>query len=115
MSSFLRKTAMALLLVALIHLGAGFLANGTTDEYYLRFTTGKQRSMMLGGSRAAQGLHPSVFNNVDAPSLFAGPMYNFAFTMGHSPYGATYREAIARKLDPDTRNGLFILQVDPWL
>ena len=115
MSSFLRKTAIALLIAGLFHLAAGFLADGTTDEYYLRFTTGKQRSMILGGSRAAQGLHPSVFNDASPGTGFEGPVYGFAFTMAHSPYGATYLHAIEEKLDPSARNGLFILQVDPWL
>lgn len=115
MSSFLRKTAVALLIALLFHLAAGFMADGTTDEYYLRFTTGKQRSMILGGSRAAQGLHPSVFNGIDAPSEFEGPIYNFSFTIAHSPYGPTYQHAIKEKLDATAKNGLFILQVDPWL
>lgn len=115
MGSFLRKTAIALLIALLFHAAAGFLADGTTDEYYLRFTTGKQRSMILGGSRAAQGLHPSVFNEGDFAGSFEGPMYGFAFTIAHSPYGPTYLHAIEEKLDARARNGLFILQVDPWL
>jgi hypothetical protein len=115
MISFLRKTAIALLIAGLLHLAAGFLADGTTDEYYLRFTTPKQRSMILGGSRAAQGLHPSVFNDPAFAGTFDGPMYGFAFTMAHSPYGATYLHAIEEKLDPSAHNGLFIVQVDPWL
>jgi hypothetical protein len=115
MGTYLRKTAIALLIAALFHVAAGFFADGTTDEYYLRFTTGKQRSMILGGSRAAQGLHPSVFNVAPGGTGFEGPMYGFAFTMAHSPYGATYLHAIEEKLDTTARNGLFILQVDPWL
>lgn len=115
MGTFLRKIAVALLIAAFLHLAAGFLADGTTDEYYLRFTTGKQRSMILGGSRAAQGLDPSVFNDRMYAGTFDGPMYGFAFTMAHSPYGATYLHAIEEKLDTSSHNGLFILQVDPWL
>ncbi len=115
MGPFLRKTAIALLIVALFHVAAGFLADGSTDEYYLRFTTEKQRSMILGGSRAAQGLHPSVFNHLSEACTYDRHVYNFAFTIAHSPYGETYLAAIKEKLDPTTKNGLFILQVDPWL
>ena len=115
MRTFLRKTAIALLIAALFHVAAGFLADGTTDGSYLRFTTSKQRSMILGGSRAAQGLHPSVFNDRAYAGSFDGPLYDFAFTLAHSPYGATYLHAINEKLDTSARNGLFILQVDPWL
>lgn len=115
MRGFLSKTLIALAIALGLHAAAGFLANGTTDEYYLRFTTERQRSMILGGSRAAQGLHPDILNARAGADRFEGPLYGFAFTIAHSPYGPAYLHAIEEKLDPRTRNGLFILQVDPWL
>lgn len=115
MHRFLRKLIVALLIVALFHAAAGYLADGSTDEFYLRFTVGPQRSLILGGSRAAQGLHPDVFNTAGGMEGFEGPLYDFSFTMAHSPYGRTYLEAVEHLVDPATRQGLFILQVDPWL
>jgi hypothetical protein len=41
-------------------------------------------------------------------------MYNFAFTLSSSPFGKVYYDAIEQKLDPDTRDGIFIVTVDPW-
>ena len=115
MRAFLFKAVLALLVLAAMHIAAAFQADGNLDEFYLRFTTPRQKSLVLGGSRAAQGIHPSVFNGGDAGALFEGPLYDFAFTIAHSPYGPTYLRAIAAKLDTTSRNGLFILQVDPWL
>ena len=115
MRGFLFKIGIALLIAAAFHLAAGFMADGTTDEYYGRFTTDQQRSMIIGGSRAAQGLHPSVFNERVEQVRYEGPLYGFAFTIAHSPYGPTYLHAIEAKLDTTARHGLFIVQVDPWL
>ena len=40
-------------------------------------------------------------------------MYNYAFTWGHSPYGPKYLESIRKKLDPTTKDGVFIVTVEP--
>ena len=84
-------------------------ADGQTDAFYLRFTTPKQKNLIIGTSRAAQGLLPQVFEeklNCD--------MFNYAFTVSHSPYGPIYMESIKKKLDQNVRNGIFIVAVDPW-
>lgn len=85
-------------------------ANGSTDAYYLRFTTPPQSSMILGTSRAAQGLVPSVLNK----ELGRKDMFNYAFTVSTSPYGPTYYHSIEKKLIPSTKEGVFVLNVDPW-
>ena len=43
------------------------------------------------------------------------PIFNYAFTFGEIAYGDYYLESIKRKLEPNTNNGLFILEVNPWL
>lgn len=102
-----------LFLVFLICAGSlWFLANGRVDPYYLRFTTPVQKSMILGTSRSAQGLQPSVFNG-EGPLSFEGPMYNFSFTGTHSPWGEAYLRVIRMKLDASAKNGIFILEVNP--
>jgi len=85
-------------------------ANGKTDPFYLRFTSPKQHSLILGTSRAAQGIQPSVLDSILPGSGF----YNYSFTIGHSPYGPAYLNSIKKKLDHQTKNGIFILSVDPW-
>lgn len=101
--------AISLLLTLGSYLAA--FANGKTDPFYLRFTTRPQKSMILGTSRAAQGIRPSVFNS--AGLEFEGPLYNFSFTMSTSPMGPVYLESIQKKLDIEARNGIFILEVNP--
>jgi len=84
-------------------------ANPTyVDAYYSRFTTSKQTSLILGTSRAAQGIKPYVFAEAD----YYKEIYNFSFTMGTSPYGEVYFNAIKEKLKKSD-DGLFILEVNP--
>jgi hypothetical protein len=86
-----------------------YKADGGYDPYYLRFTSGKQSSLILGSSRAAHGLQPSVLNTV----LGRTDVYNYAFSLTHSPYGPTYLNSIRNKLKEGTK-GIFIITVDPW-
>ncbi len=84
-------------------------ADGYTDEFYIRFTTPQKSSMILGTSRAAQGVPCQEFKK-----RFGKDMFNFAFTVYHSSYSPTYLESVRKKLDPQSKDGLFILTVDPW-
>jgi hypothetical protein len=89
------------------------LFNGHTDDHYERISSPRQAALILGTSRAAQGLVPE---EIDARSLgSAARLYNFAFTSATSPYGRTYYEAIERKLVrlPLGQPGLFLLEVSP--
>jgi len=54
-------------------------------------------------------MEPIICSKYDHITLF-----NFSFTLGHSPYGPTYLRAIEGKLDVRSIDGLFILAVDPW-
>lgn len=75
----------------------------------MRFTTPKQESLIIGTSRAAQGLQPKVFE-----TILNKQIYNYAFTVAHSPFGPTYLNSIKKKLKPNTKNGVFIITIDPW-
>lgn len=118
MRLFLIKSGLVGVLVLAVHVGVAYWAGGHADAYYVRYATPKQRSLILGTSRAAQGVVPEVLNaglaGVMAQGGVEGPVFNFAFTNLHSPYGEAYLRAIRRKLEDGTRNGLFILSVDPW-
>jgi hypothetical protein len=88
------------------------LRRGYVDAFYARFASPPAASLVLGTSRAAQGIKPGVL----AAQLkgYEGPWLNYAFTLAESPYGPGYLSSIRRKLAPGTRRGLFILAVDPW-
>jgi hypothetical protein len=89
------------------------LLSGRVDAFYARFTGPPAGSLILGTSRAAQGIRPEVLT-AQLGAAFEGPLLNYAFTLTHSPYGPAYLRSIGRKLRPDVHNGLFILAVDPW-
>ncbi len=84
-------------------------ADGHSDSFYLKFATPKQQSLILGISRAAQGLQPEVFKEVLNVDIF-----NYAFTNRHSPYGPAYLRSIKKKLDESAKNGTYIVSVNPW-
>lgn len=86
-----------------------FLANGKTDPFYLRFTGEPTKNLILGTSRAAQGVHPQSLS-----SILGKDFYNFSFTVAHSPFGPVYKKAISSKLDTTVSNQIFIIAVNPW-
>lgn len=91
-----------------------FFGDGQADPYYIRFTTGKYPSLIIGSSRSAQGVLPSILNesNLD----FERPIFNFSFTNIDTPYGPYYLESIKKKIrGSNNNNGLFIIDVTPIL
>jgi hypothetical protein len=90
------------------------LRRGYVDAFYARFTSPPAGSLVLGTSRAAQGIKPGVLAARLANKGYEGPWLNYAFTLAESPYGPGYLSSIQRKLAPGTKKGLFVLAVDPW-
>lgn len=114
MKKFVIKCVIFLLLFGGIFIWMLSRYGGYADYFYVKFTTPKQHSMILGDSRSMQGILPSIVNrNLD--NQFEKPVYNYSFTLGQIAYGPAYLESIKRKLDPNTRNGVFILNVSPWI
>ena len=87
-----------------------FLVDGYDDPFYLRFTSSKQSSLILGSSRSAQGIRPDALNTI----LNRNDIYNYSFTNFHSPFGKVYFESIKNKLDHNSVNGIFIISVSPY-
>lgn len=87
-----------------------FKLDGYTDPFYTRFSTPRQTSLIIGTSRGAQGIEPAVINEI----LKRHDIYNYSFTIVHSPFGATYLHSIENKLKENTHNGIFIVAIDPW-
>ena len=114
MRAFLYRTSIAVALAALVHVIAAFFADGRFDDHYLRFTGAPRSSLIIGTSRAAQCLLPDVMNPMLDRAGAHGDLFNFAFTIAHSPFGPTYLDAIRGKLDANTKNGTFLVTVDPW-
>jgi hypothetical protein len=109
MYKFILKVSIFSCILILAILGLFSFANGYTDPFYLRFTTPKQNGLILGTSRAAQDIQPTIINK-----LLGKQVYNYAFTVAHSPYGPAYLKSVKKKLNKNTKNGVFILTVDPW-
>jgi len=108
----MKRFIFQLTLISVISLSAILIimsrADGYTDSFYVRFTTPKQQNLILGTSRAAQGLQPEVLRQILKKDIC-----NFAFTVAHSPFGPVYYESVKRKHNKKA-NGLFIIAIDPW-
>ena len=109
MKKFLLKMLVWLVPVIALHLFLGSFAGGNTDTFYRRFTSPKQSNLILGNSRAAQGIQPAYLKSLNGENF-----YNFSFTIFDSPYGETYLKAVQEKIKPGTKSGNFIITVDPW-
>ncbi len=110
MKKFIINTGIFTILVILTIIGVFYQADGKTDPFYDRFTTNKQSSLILGTSRAAQGILPDILNS----ELNRNDIYNYSFTISHSPFGSIYLKSIKAKLDIGETDGIFIITVDPW-
>jgi hypothetical protein len=114
MKKFLLKFSFLVLCVFLFLYYLATQADGYTDSYYVKFTAPRQQALILGNSKALHGMIPQVFDSVLKTAYPNQGLFNYAFSMGHSPYGPVYFKAIKEKLDANSKNGLFILTVDPW-
>lgn len=114
MKKFLLRLAVFGAMVSIIVLSLLYFAGGYVDYFYVKFTSSRQHSLILGDSRSFEGIRPDALDT-SLSSRFEGPVYNYSFTMGQAAYGDAYLQSVKRKLDPDTKNGLFILTVQPWI
>lgn len=86
------------------------------DLNYSKLSSSKQSSLIIGTSRAAQGIDPILLDSITQPILGNCSMYNYAFNLGCSPFGPAYYKAIINKVSQDQNDSLkmFIVTVDPW-
>ena len=114
MKTFLFKIALFTFIISVfITLILNFYG-GYIDPFYVKFTTPKQHSLIIGDSKSYQGIQPSVINN-ELKNKFDLPMFNYSFTIAQCAYGEGLLKSIENKLDTNTKNGLFILTVNPWI
>jgi hypothetical protein len=93
MRKFIKK---AIIFFIIIILFLSVLLNkygGYLDYFYEKFTTPKQFSLVLGDSRAMQGIQPKVLDSCLQNSKFKLPTYNFSFTIAQASYGPSYLTA----------------------
>jgi hypothetical protein len=109
MKKFLFKISFYIIGILAVMLFLGTYADGNTDDNYRHFAVDKPQNVVLGDSRSVQGIVPEVLRE-----KLSVPFDNFSLNIVQSPYGQIYFKALKRKLDPDTKNGIFILTVNPW-
>ncbi|MFZ9846623.1 MAG: hypothetical protein ACO3EE_00550 [Flavobacteriales bacterium] len=85
-------------------------ATGFIDYYYAKITN-EGNSLIIGTSRASQGIIP---DSIMKGTQFEGPMINFAFSSFDSPFDEGYYNAIKKKLNEESKNSLFIIEIDPF-
>lgn len=112
----MKKSIFRLLIFSILPLlficYAIYLTGKNTDDFYKRFSSPQQNSLILGSSRAAS-INPEIIDNVIHSKYPNAKLYNYAFTWAHSPYGPKYLESIKKKIKPDTKDGVFIVTVEP--
>ena len=65
MKTFLVQISIFIGICSLSFIAIFSLADGATDAFYLKFATPKQSSLIVGSSRAAQGIIPNIINDND--------------------------------------------------
>lgn len=114
MKEFLRRLGLFALLPLFVAALTFMKADGRTDPYYLRFTTPRASSLILGTSRAAQGVQPQVLDSALRANGKLVRSFNYSFAIGLSNYGPVYLRSVLKKLEPTGTDGIFVLTVDPW-
>jgi len=107
----LKATLYGTVLAVVTALVLRWMSGGFVDAFHGKFTH-PASSLIVGSSRAAQGLDPVL---VGEGLSMEGPFLNFAFTNVNSPYGPGYLRAIRRKVPTHTRSGLFLIEANPLL
>jgi hypothetical protein len=113
MKKFLINILIIGLLIGAAHAYLIFKFDGNTDPYYMKLTDSEANSLVLGGSRASEGIIPTVLDSI-FPKDKGIQSFNFAFTNSDSPYGAIYLESIKQKLKSKDEKGIFLLSIHPW-
>ncbi|WP_228462962.1 hypothetical protein [Chryseobacterium caseinilyticum] len=109
MKKFLQKISVYLLGIIVLHAVLGSYADGNTDDNYMHFAVPKPQNIIMGDSRGSQAVVSGVLGD-----KLSGKFDNFSLNIVQSPYGKIYFEALKKKIDPETKEGIFILTVDPW-
>ena len=108
MKKFILKSILFLGVVILITSIILLKYGGYVDYFYNKFTTPKTSSMIIGDSRALQGIQPHIIDSVLINSKYKLPILNYSFTIAQSHIGPLYNKSILKKIDPNTNNGCLL-------
>ncbi|REC64155.1 hypothetical protein DRF65_00830 [Chryseobacterium pennae] len=112
----MKKSLLKLILFSILPLlvlgYAIYFLSKHSDDFYRRFTSPQQNSFVLGSSRAAL-MDPVIMDRILHSKYPNTAIYNYSFTWAHSPYGPKYLESIEKKIKPETKDGVFIVTVEP--
>ena len=103
------KLFFVLIFLTILHaVSLLFIAEHNVLDYY-KCVGPAQKNLIIGTSRASQAIQPEALGENGGRGFF-----NFAFNGSLSKYGDVYTQAILKKLDPESKDGIFIVTVDPW-
>ncbi len=88
------------------------LSKEYVDPYYNKFSQ-EASGLILGLSRASEGVSPSIIEEELSSGQFENPMVNFAMNTVQSSYGEIYLDGIKQKLKSNSKNGIFIVAISP--
>lgn len=108
----IKFTVFSVILAGVYFFAIWQLVQGQVDYFYAKFTN-QASSMIIGISRANDGISPNIIEQNFGKNEIDYPVLNFAFTNQISDYGPVYLNAIKKKILPQTKNGLFILEINP--
>lgn len=112
MKKSLLKLALFSILPLLVLGYAVYSLSKNSDDLYKRFSSPQQNSFVLGSSRAAL-MDPVIMDSILHSKYPNTAIYNYSFTWAHSPYGPKYLESIEKKIKPETKDGVFVVTVEP--
>ncbi|MCF7560783.1 hypothetical protein L3X39_09045 [Sabulilitoribacter multivorans] len=115
MKQFIKKIVIIILLVFTLFSFFLISYGGFIDSFYVKFTTPKASSMIIGDSRGLTGIRPDIINEELKNEGYELPITNYCFTIAQAPIGPLYRESILKKLKTNTKNGLFIISISPLM
>ncbi|WP_310377803.1 hypothetical protein [Flavobacterium sp.] len=114
MKKFIIKLLLFSILISGIVLIMLSRYGGYVDYFYNKVSSPRQSALIIGESRSFQGLQPAVINE-NLKGDFDLPIFNYSFTLSQATYGDGFLKSIKGKVKQTTRNGLFILSIQPWL
>ena len=97
MKKYLFKTLIFLLACFAVITFVLLKYGGYVDYFYVKFTTPKAKSMIIGDSRSMQGIQPSVVNEALSSKDYSLPVFNYSFTIAQASMGPLYNESILKK------------------
>jgi hypothetical protein len=107
--NFWLKIASVMLVLFLLHAAMIPFVDGNFSLGLYKVSGPQQHNLIIGTSRIAQALKPSALKEE-----LGADFLNFAIDASSTSYSEMYNNAIRKKIDPNTKDGVFILSLDPW-